>query len=130
MTEQSYISFYLRSNVIRVFVSAIRKIGQPRFIRFMINTETMQLVMTPADRKDFQSFRVPNGVLNPGVKRQKMAIHSQKFCQMLSKRLGWDENCSYRVPGMVFPGQRIARYDLSKAVVIQSATVLTTKQEQ
>ncbi len=129
MTEQSYISFYLRSNVIRVFVSSIRKIGEPRFIRFMINTETMQLVMIPADRKDFQSFRVPNGVLNPGAKRQKMAIHSQKFCQLLSKRLGWDENYSYRVPGTVFAEQNLARYDLSKATVIRTVFDNTTNEE-
>ncbi|MBQ6481655.1 MAG: hypothetical protein IJI45_11100 [Anaerolineaceae bacterium] len=129
MSEQSYISFYLRSNVIRVFVSAIRKIRQPRFIRFMLNTETMQLVMIPADRKDFQSFRVPKGVLNPGTKRQNMAIHSQQFCHLLSERLGWNENYSYRVPGTVFAEQNLARYDLSKATVIRTVSENTTNEE-
>lgn len=129
MSEQTFISFYLRSYTIRVFVTSIRSIGQPRFIRFMINTETMQLVMIPADRKDFQSFRVPKGVLNPGTKRQKMAIHSQQFCQLLSKRLGWDTNYSYRVPGTVFAEQKLARYDLSKATVIRTVSDNTTNEE-
>jgi hypothetical protein len=127
MSEQSYISFYLRTNEIRVFVDAIRKIGLPHCIRFMINSETMQLVMIPAERKDFQSFRVPKGILDPSTKRQKMSIHSLQFCRMLSQRLGWDENCSYRVPGTAFSKQRIARYDLSKASVIQTAAGLSTK---
>ena len=96
----------------------------------MINTETMQLVMIPADRKDFQSFRVPNGVLNPGTKRQKMAIHSQQFCHLLSERLGWDENYSYRVPGTVFAEQNLARYDLSKAAVIQTVTEASINEEE
>ena len=56
MSSQTFLSFYLRSSTIRVFNAAVRSIGQPRFIRFMLNTDTMQMVMLPAYKKDFQSF--------------------------------------------------------------------------
>ena len=119
MTEPSFISFYLRSNTIRVFVSSIRSIGQPHYVQFLINTETMQLVMMPAESKGFQSFRVPKGIIEPSTKRQRMTIRSQQFCRLLAQRLAWDSNFSYRVPGTVFTAQRIARFDLSKAAVIR-----------
>ena len=80
----------------------------------------MQLIMMPAEAKGFQSFRVPNGTKEPSEKRQRMAIRSQQFCRLLSHRLNWDMTCSYRVPGTTFSEQRIIRYDLSNATIIQS----------
>ena len=119
MSSQTFLSFYLRSITIRVFNAAVRSIGQPRFIRFMLNTETMQMVMLPAYKKDFQSFRVPKGLYSSHVGNQAMMVHSQKFCHILAEQLGWNENHSYRVPGTVFEDQQIARFDLSRANMIQ-----------
>lgn len=79
MAEETFVSFYLRSNTIRVFNAAVRKIGQPRFIRFMINPDTMQLAMLPAVKKDFQSFRVPKGLYSSHVGNDAMQVHSQKL---------------------------------------------------
>ena len=53
------------------------------------------------------------------VGNQAMMVHSQKFCHILAEQLGWNENHSYRVPGTVFEDQQIARFDLSRANMIQ-----------
>ena len=47
------------------------------------------------------------------------AKNSQKLCHILAEQLGWNENHSYRVPGTVFEDQQIARFDLSRANMIQ-----------
>lgn len=119
MAEETFISFYLRSSTIRVFNAAVRKIGQPRFIRFMINPDTMQLAMLPAVKKDFQSFRVPKGLYSSHVGNDAMQVHSQKLCRALAFQLGWELDRSYRVPGKVFEEQQIARFDLCRASVIR-----------
>ena len=119
MSSQTFLSFYLRSNTIRVFNAAVRSIGQPRFIRFMLNSETMQMVMLPAFKKDFQSFRVPKGLYSSHVGNQAMMVHSQKFCHILAQQLGWSEDHSYRIPGTIFEDQQIVRFDLSRATLIQ-----------
>ena len=43
----------------------------------------------------------------------------QRLEMILAEQLGWNENHSYRVPGTVFEDQQIARFDLSRANMIQ-----------
>ena len=62
-----------------------------------------------------------NRTIDTNYPRSKipMMVHSQKFCHILAEQLGWNENHSYRVPGTVFEDQQIARFDLSRANMIQ-----------
>jgi hypothetical protein len=122
MAEKTYISFYLRTSTIHVFNAALRKIGQPPFVRFMINPDTMQMAMIPANKKDFQSFRVPKGLYSNRAGNDAMKVHSQKLCRALASKLGWEVSQSYRVPGKVFEEQRVIRFDLCQASMIQKTS--------
>ena len=113
------LSFYLRSNTVRVFTNALREIGEPKFIRFLINEERMEMVLQPYHKKDFQSFRVPKGLYQPDS-TQSMRVHSQAFCRLLAMRLGWDCDESYRVPGTVIRTQRMIVFQLRHARQISS----------
>ena len=97
----------------------MQEVKRPKKPLIYFYTETMQMVMLPAYKKDFQSFRVPKGLYSSHVGNQAMMVHSQKFCHILAEQLGWNENHSYRVPGTVFEDQQIARFDLSRANMIQ-----------
>ena len=119
MTTQTYLSFYLRTSTIRVFNEAVRSIGRPNYIRFLLNTETMQIAMIPAYNKDFQSFRVPKALYSSHVGNKAMMVHSQKLCRILAAQLGWNGEYSYRVPGTVFEEQKVARFDLAHATQIR-----------
>ena len=114
------VSFYLRSNTVRVFIGALREIGEPQFIRFLINEERMELVLQPYHRKEFQSFRVPEGLYHPDSGKYKnMCVHSQAFCRLVAMRLGWDLSVSYRVPGTVIRQHRIIVFHLRRAQQIR-----------
>ena len=42
-------------------------------------------------------------------------IHSYMLCRILAAQHHWDLNCSYRIPGRVYPDQHLAVFDLSSA---------------
>ena len=115
MQSDTYISFYLPRTRLHIFSSTIREIGNPKFIRFLVNEEEMQLVVQPYHRKDFRSHRVPT---RKSSDRWEMEISSNPLCMLLANKLDWDLNRSYRVPGRILPKQQIAIFDLKSAEII------------
>lgn len=128
MSENTYISFYLRYNTVHVFVNAVREIGRPKFVRFLVNGNEMMMVMQPHYRKEIVSFRVPDSILmNSYGTHDAFQIHSKAFCQVLSGKMGWDSSCSYRIPGKIYPKQQIVRFDLKQAELIQRDVIRQSK---
>lgn len=117
MRDSSHISFYLRSTTIHIHRSTIRSLGNPHFIRFLISKDEKTLLVQTYPKKDFQSFRVPKPLTD---EIGRVQIHSKGFCQLIQRRLGWDETCSYRIPGKSYLGQGVAAFDLEKAVRIET----------
>lgn len=117
MSEQntSSISFYLRSNRLHVFVSALKELGSPSRICFLLDKDGNRLLILPYDKHDFVSHAVPRKLY---LGSSSMEIHSQKLCSVIADKHGWDLSKSYRVPGTVFKDKRAAVYYLAKAVLI------------
>ena len=114
--NETYLSFYLRANRIHVFIDALRGIGCPKFISFMIDETGRSLAMVPYDKKDFYSHRVPFSVYNGG---KGMEVSSIRLCRILAREQNWDPEKSYRVPGDIIPKQKIALFYLTEAEEIR-----------
>ena len=112
---ETYISFYLRSNKIHIFVEALRALGKPSRICFMIEENGATLLVTPYGKRDFVSHAVPQDVYSGTA---AMEVSSYKLCRIIASLYDWDLSRSYRVPGMVFPEKKIAIFDLKKAEII------------
>lgn len=112
MAESTYISFYSKWGSIRIFKDSVRAIGMPKFIRFRINEDATSLLLEPFDRITLTSFRVSAKLDDD---EGKMEVYSKPFVRGLSKRLGWENGKSYRVPGKVLSKQGVVLYDLTKA---------------
>lgn len=109
------ISFYLKSGGIRIFSDALKKIGSPSRICLLLSKDGKSLLITPYEKRDLKSHRVPNDVYcNSG----KMEIYSLKLCEYISHLRNWESNISYRVPGKVLPEKNYIVYDLTKAIMI------------
>ncbi len=108
----SYISFYLKANRIHIFVNALRDIGEPKRICFLLDDNGETLVIIPHGNRDLISHSVPRDIYR-GMKC--MEVCSKKLCQLLAALHGWNPNFSYRIPGIVDTDQRIAKYNLIKA---------------
>lgn len=111
MTD-TYISFYLRNNRIHIFVDALRGIGCPKYVCFMISDDGKTLILSPYGKKDFHSHRVPQDVYH-GV--GSFDLSSIRLCQILTTEFGWDSSKSYRIPGRVYEDKKIVVFDLQSA---------------
>jgi hypothetical protein len=73
--------------------------------------------MEPYDEMEFQSVRVPKEVYNMAG---KMEFRSTPLCQLLSRRLGWDTKCSYRILGRILTKQGRVLFNLTTAFPINA----------
>lgn len=109
---ETHLSFYLRNNRIHVFVEALRGIGSPQFICFLMGDNGTSLVLAPYDKKDFHSHRVPQSVYRG---KNSLELTSIRLCKMLAANFQWNANMSYRVPGTIIERQKIVVFDLTNA---------------
>ncbi len=113
--NETYISFYLRANRIHIFVDALRGIGSPKYICFMMQENCHALAVTPYKRKDFRSHRVSPNVYDG---TDGMEVCSLKLCQIISRLYQWDPDYSYRVPGFILSDHSAAIFNLRQAEMI------------
>ena len=114
MTD-TYISFYLRNNRIHIFVDALRGIGSPKYVCFLIADDGNTLILSPYHKKDFHSHRVPQDVYNG---KRSLELASKRLCQILTVEFGWDSSKSYRIPGRLVEDKKVVVLDLRSATKI------------
>lgn len=114
--NETYISFYLRYNRIHVFTNALREIGEPSRICFMIGENGHSLLMVPYKKRDFRSHYVPRDVYS-GC--DSMEINSMKLCRIIAFIHNWDVRQSYRVPGRILPDEQLVIFNLDGASIIK-----------
>ena len=116
MMNETYITFYLRSNRIHVFTNALRETGEPSRICFLIGENGHSLLMVPYRKRDFRSHHVPRDVYN-GC--DSMEISSMKLCRIIAFIHKWDIRLSYRVPGKIITDEQVVIFDLDRAAIIK-----------
>ena len=117
MKNETFISFYLKSSRIHVFIDSLRAMGNPRRICFMLDDDGRELVLKPYDKTDLKSHAVPIKVYN-GAKG--MEVSSQKLCRLIAARHQWDTGKTYRVPGIIYPSMNCTIFALREAEVIEA----------
>ncbi len=110
--NNTFISVYLRYNRIHVYVDSLRGIGSPSRVCFLFNPEKNRLLMVPYEKLDFKSHRVP-AVSYKG--KGGVEIFSIRLCRALADINDWDLRYSYRIPGKIYPDQRVVAYSLREA---------------
>ncbi|MCF0238805.1 MAG: hypothetical protein HUK24_09405 [Sphaerochaetaceae bacterium] len=112
----TYISFYLSKCTFRLFKSALRQIGNPPYIRFLVSNKDMSIVMQAFDEKTQISFKISEKMLAKG-NSQSLVVHSKRLCSILASVMGWDVTKNYRIKGRIYPSQQLVKFDLSTAVI-------------
>lgn len=113
--QEIYISFYLKANRIHIFVDALRGLGSPPRICFMIGEKGETLLIAPHEERDFKSLGVPPDVY---AGTDRMEVCSMRLCRIIADLHHWNLKRSYRVPGKIFTGQNVAVFSLTAAEVI------------
>lgn len=123
--NETFISFYLKANRIRIYIGALRGIGSPNRICFLLDDNLKKIIVAPYDRKDFRSHSVPRKAYSQS---RGVEVSSIKLCQIISGAKRWDSNYSYCVPGKVVIPQKIAVFDLDTAFAIKPALKTPTQE--
>lgn len=110
-----YISFYLKLGSVRIFSEALRQIGSPSRIAICISNDGKSLLLVPYNKADLKSHKVPKRAYEP---EGRMEIYSNKLCDVISNKHGWEKNQSYRVPGKLYEDKNCIIFDLTKALMI------------
>ncbi len=111
----TYISFYLRYNRILVFVSALRAIGCPHRICFLISSDGKSLLLIPYSKRDLKSHSVSYEVYRG---TGGFTVNSMKLCRILAEMHHWDLQRSYRVRGTIHRDKQLITFDLESAGMI------------
>lgn len=114
--SKTHLSFYLKANRIHIFVDALRLIGSPANICFIIGENGKTLILKPYPKKDFHSHRVSAEVYKG---KRSMEISSLRLCRIMAEMQQWNTSCSYRVPGVITPRQQICVFYLDQAEPIK-----------
>ena len=117
LRNNTYVSFYLKDGMINVYTDAIRFLGEPNYIRFLLNGDGSSMIMQAYHKKEFQSIRVPK---NADRTWTQTRFCSAAMCRLMTFALGWNQEKSYRVPGRFIPAQKIVVFDMTKATIINS----------
>lgn len=115
MTDDTYLTIHMNPYYIRVFRNALKAVGMPRYVRFLMEPDSERMAMTAYDRKEFTSFRVPQKISESGNKNACVRIHSHILCKALFRQFGWDTLRTYRIPGKLYPEQKAVIYNLTEA---------------
>ena len=97
-------------------MEALRGIGCPSRICFMLDTTGNNLLVMPYRKRDFKSHSIPRSVYSTGA---GMEINSMKLCRIIANLHGLDYDKSFRFPGFVDVDERIAVFDLTKGQEIR-----------
>ena len=114
MSNDTYISFYLRKPRVHIHSKVISDIGHPKFIRFLVKEDGSSIIVEAYHKKDFQSHRVPERT----NKKWEMEVYSLALCTLLKNKLNWNAGKSYRIPGKTYPKQHLAVFDLGSAALM------------
>ena len=72
-------------------------------------------MIAPYEKRDFKSHCGPPDVY---CGTNCMEVNSIKLCHIIAGLHHWDLNCSYRVPGKIHKGLKVAIFFLTKAEAI------------
>lgn len=97
--SNTFISFYLSDGRIHIPLEALRGLGNPKYVHFLLSEDGNSMIMKPCERKVFSSMRVPAKIYLKKDRHLKMDVNCIMLCRLLAKHLSWSMEHSYRAPG-------------------------------
>lgn len=105
-------SLSLKWGKIRVYHNTILALGEPKYIRFLLNLKTRKLAGQICNKKTAESFKVPKYEADNWIFR----INSISMLNIVWKISGWDEDKTYRLSGELYAEHELVEFDLALAI--------------
>ncbi len=109
------LSFNFQRGRLLIYYATIREMGEPDYIRFLLNSKDRRLAVQACEQIDRDRIRVPK---KGETEKFQFDIASSPLLSVIYKFCHWDIDKSYLVYGVSYPKNHLVDYDLEKAVVI------------
>lgn len=110
------ISLSLKRRRMLIYRSTLKEIGEPGFIRLLVNRRQKRVAVQCCEEIDKDSYRIP-----PYDSWDQFEITSLKFINMIYKMGGWNMNKTYRIFGYPVSDYRLVLFCLKDAQEIADA---------
>ena len=119
---------------IRIPKHTLRSLGNPGYIRLLINPDSRTLAVEVCDPNEPRKHRVPNYVMNS---KQCFEIYSASLCDQLRIHTSWREHSAYKLFATAQAGEQLILFRFDEAclsvggmLVLDSARKGTTNEHQ
>lgn len=116
LENKAGLSFSLRRGRLLVYHATIQMLGEPSYIRFLLNAKDRKLAVQCCEEIDGNNFRVPENI--QGVE-YKFEISSVTFLSLIYKNCRWDDTKTYACYGIYHPKYRLVDFNLAEAKEIK-----------
>lgn len=107
------ITFSYRRGRVRIYKSVITLLGNPPYIRFLINRETKSVCVQGWSENERDVIEVPDELYKV---RTSFGINSKALVRSITDIMGWSKTRSYRVKGSYIEEGDLVEFPLSEAV--------------
>lgn len=106
------VSIDFKKHRFRIHKESLRLIGDPKYIQFLVNVNESQVAIRgiDSDRRGSHAHKVNRSIL---ASDNSFEIYSRTFTEKLRSVFeGFEENCTYRLTGMVLPKERAVVFSI------------------
>ena len=112
LENKAGLSFSLRRGRLLVYHATIKMLGEPNYIRFLLNAKENKLAVQCCEEIDGNNFRVPDYSVGS---KYIFEISSVTFLSLIYKNCKWDDTKTYACYGTYHPKYRLVDFDLAQA---------------
>lgn len=109
------ITFCYRRGRAVIFKSVITALGNPDYIRMLINPEERVVIVQVCDKRERNAIEVPRNLCKDGV---TFLINSVAFLESLTKLMNWSRQLTYRVKGELRTESSFMLFLLDEAEIV------------
>lgn len=113
-------SFSLKRYRVLIYRSTLKRIGEPSYIRFLLNRKQKRVAVQSCEVIDNESYEVPDY-----DSWEQFEIASQKFISLIYKMAGWDIEKTYRVFGYPVEKYRLVLFCLEEGQEIADDEIIS-----
>lgn len=99
----------MKERQVYIYRETIRELGNPAFFRFLLNPEKRKFAIEVCALGD------PGYYTTPVLEDDRYRVNSIKLLRLIWNLCEWDEDRTYRVPGVVYHKENIAEFLLDEA---------------
>ena len=103
----------LKKNRIRIHKATLHLLGDPEYIQFLVNPESLTLIIKSTAKTDHLSHRIRWNLIGG---KQCCDFYSYFLLKSLRDvNYEWEENRSYRIYGKVHEKERLAQFSMKES---------------